>query len=529
MRIASVLSVLLLAACIDVEETYTLNPDGSGKVSYTIVFKNQNPFEENKNPDKAIKKTVQEEIERAQGVDAWKDISYEKLDDGRFKIQATAYFKDIAQLKLHRTGFSSTKLSVTRDKDAMKIEFKPEEKGGGDKPKPMTDEEIAQKVKETKEQYEQMKPMMATMFAKLREKVTVRLPGAIGQASNFKAEGDRTATLTIEGKKLVAAFDSMLSDEAWLAEQFKSGRNIERDGPKLDDSINEKIFGQKGPVMVTTAGELKPQFDFAQEVRQAQEGFETMLKSLNLTAPPAPPASGGNFKSLAVMGVQHVYADDSMGGFRPFNGAQGMALSLVGEFNGAVLQVKGGKIEKAVADDGSSLLGENDWDREIHFPNLSEDKTKVMFEVRLARPGEAVKGLKEVSGSIEYVVGGKTKPVDIGVSEFKAGTKGKEFEAVVEKLEDSEWNEGHQELSLKLGIGSEQVQSVKFYDDQGIELKAQPGGSMTMNDEVTLSFLVKGKFPAQGKIVVTVFEDLKAYRVPFSLSNLDLLGKLRKE
>jgi hypothetical protein len=389
----------------------------------------------------------------------------------------------------------------------------------------LSDEEVKEKVKQTKEQYEQMKPMMTTMFSKLREKVTVKLPGAIGQASNFKTEGDRTASLTMEGKNLIAAFDSMMTDEKWLTEQFKSGRNIERDGPKLDDSINEKIFGQKGPVLVATKGELKAQFDYVQEVKEAQEGMDAMMKKLALIAPPVPAATGGEFKSLTVMGVQHVYADDSMGGFRPFNGAQGMALSLVGEFNGAVLQVKGGKLEKATADDGSSLLAENEWERDIHFPNLSEDKTKVMFEIRLARPGKDVKGLTEVSGSLEYVVGGKTKPVDIGLSEFKAGAKGKEFEAVIEKVENSEWNEGHQELSLKLALEATSVQSVKIYDDRGVELKTQPGGTMTMTGEVTMGFQLKGKFPEKGKVVVVVFEDLKAYKVPFKLSNLDLLGR----
>ncbi len=150
MKYLFIVPALFLAACIDVDETYTLNPDGSGKVSFTLVYKPMNPFEKEKDPARQLKKAVQEEMDKAQGVDAWKDISYERLEDGRFKIQATAYFKDLTQLKLHKGGAKMPPLTATIDQGVLKIQIQPQEREEAAKPEPLSDEEVAKRVKEAK-------------------------------------------------------------------------------------------------------------------------------------------------------------------------------------------------------------------------------------------------------------------------------------------------------------------------------------------------------------------------------------------
>ncbi|HLG42745.1 MAG TPA: hypothetical protein VI643_05220 [Planctomycetota bacterium] len=43
-------ALVVLVGCIDIDETVTLNPDGSGKVTYTLIGKPMNPFQEEKDP-----------------------------------------------------------------------------------------------------------------------------------------------------------------------------------------------------------------------------------------------------------------------------------------------------------------------------------------------------------------------------------------------------------------------------------------------------------------------------------------------
>ena len=51
------------------------------------------------------------------------------------------------------------------------------------------------------------------------------------------------------------------------------------------------------------------------------------------------------------------------------------------------------------------------------------------------------------------------------------------------------------------------------------------GGSWSSGNETSKSLTIKGKFPAKGRIVVRVYDDLKEYEIPFKIENVDLLGR----
>jgi hypothetical protein len=361
-----------------------------------------------------------------------------------------------------------------------------------------------------------MKPMAAAVLSKMKDKVILHLPAKAADSTNFKADGDRSASITFDGSRLLELMDKMMTDEAFLAEQLKGGG---------EEAMAEKIFGQKGPIKVVTVGDAKPQFDYAAEVKQAKDGYDAMIEKLKLTAPPA---AGGDVKSIKVAGIQYVYADESFGGFRPFNSSPGIGLSLVADLPGAVLKIKGGKVEKAVTDDGQDLVAEDTWGRDINFPNLSDDKSRALFEVRLKLPGDKARALAEVSGTLEYIVAGKTKEVDLGFTEFKAGAKGKELGASIEKLGPSSWKEGSQELTLQLALDREAVASIHLYDGKGAEIKTQDGGYSGSEGQVSFTFVADGAFPDKGKIVVKRYDDLKTFKSGFKLTQVDLLGHPKK-
>ena len=76
-------TVLLgLCGCLQTTDEFYINPDGSGKVIHEALL---TPVDIGSGlsmtPEEKLNNIVQDELERARGVDAWKDISYDETQD----------------------------------------------------------------------------------------------------------------------------------------------------------------------------------------------------------------------------------------------------------------------------------------------------------------------------------------------------------------------------------------------------------------------------------------------------------------
>jgi hypothetical protein len=321
----------------------------------------------------------------------------------------------------------------------------------------------------------------------------------------------------------------MFADDQWMRETIQAKGGIMDEGPNMDAKANEILFGQKGPIRAVMGAPRKPLFDYGTEMAAAKAGYPALLKRLGMaSALPAKPATGEGFKSVKVGGVRIVRFSDSDQGIRPFNYDSGYTLALVGQLPGAVLEVKGGKLEKAVSLAGDDLLPKRDWDRKISFPGLSKDKTAVIFEVKVSLPGEKTKGFKEISGKLEYVVAGGSKKVDLGFTGFKAGTQGKAFGAVIKSLEESKWEKGHEVLTLELQLASDAIKTTQFLDGQGIPLNVSRQSTMSSGNNMVAGYDIEGKFPENGTIVMEIFDDLKRFEIPFFVNDISLTGQSLK-
>ena len=200
-------------------------------------------------------------------------------------------------------------------------------------------------------------------------------------------------------------------------------------------------------------------------------------------------------------------------------------LALVAQFDGAVREVTGGELSQAIADTGESLLPARDWDRKISFPRLSKDKTVVIYELKLKQPTPAVQGLKELSGHIDYLTGGATKLVDLGLTAFSVGATGTEYAAAVKSVGTDKWNKEKETLELELHVPKYLIKAVTFFDDSGAKLTTTSGSTMGNDNYTTLGYSLTNKFPARGRIEVEVFTDLQKHTVPFSLADISLLGR----
>ena len=525
----SAVLALALAGCLDLDEEYSINPDGSGKVKIKCAVAPMRFGPGKKSPEELLKADVRETLEKCAGVDAWTDVTAVLRDDGKVAFSGTAYFKDFSKLKLTIMGVSSSMLKsvIARDGGAVTVTVTPEQRESppADPVKP-TEEQIQAKIKQERAKYLQSKPMIETFLKEAKVSTRFILPGTLGEVRCFKKVGANTVEIKMDGATLLAAIDGLMKDDAFLRKTVESGHDIDKSGPPLDDAMMEKLFGQKGPIKASTSGALAPVFDYEAEAGKAREAMAELTAKYGAAPTAIAPPAGAGLKSVAVAGVQWVHAANDERGITPFSkGRPSLTVAITAELGGSALAAKEGKLLKALTDTGEDLLPREEFEREIHFPRLSEDKTAITFDVPLLLPGPKAAGIKEISGTLVYTVADKTIDVDLGIHMFAKGAKGKAHEA---EIENAEAGDEGAEVSLKIALAMDAIASIDFFDDKGMKLPSTRQGYSSSGDESTIQFGIKGKLPKKGKIVAKLYDEPKTYEAPFKITDIDLLGRAKK-
>ena len=517
-----------MAGCVETKDEYTLNPDDTGKVKHEAVFQpvNLNLNNDTKpSPAEELKTAVRQELEKAEGIEAWSDVKFVRDADNRVHFTGTAYFRDIAKLKFHNNGFHSSILLPSWKDGVLELKSEPAQPKKSKKI-PQTDAEMMQAIANARSQYQQAKPMMTGIFGAMKADMSFRLPGPVTESSNFQRDPNGNLRVAFTGAKLVEIMDQLLADDTRLREQLKAGHDVMKDGPAMGLEMNQQLFGEAKPVRATVATTVKPQFDFAVEVAAAKKEMPAIFKAIGSTPPvPVAPATSGVLKNVTVGGVRWVRTANQKRGIRPFNWDEGYTLSIIAELPGSALKVTQGELEKAEADNGTDLLPEKEWDRKINFATLSEDKTAAVFDIKLVSPPDAVKGFKEIAGHITYLVGEKTKKVDAGFTELTEGAAGKELDATIKSIKPNHWEKTATDIELKIAGNRETVKSVEILNAAGQALETKISSTMEMNTQTTFTLTVKSAVPKDGRIVLEVYEGLEQFDAPFVLKNTSLLGQ----
>ena len=534
---AGLFALALLAGCFETKQEFTLNPDGSGKVVHESTFQNVTFSSKNETPEQQLKQAIGDVIKRTKGVDAWRDVSFKLLDDGRIQFKGTAYFKNLTALEFpnqtmlefewvnggNGTGTLSLRNKKSNEPDGRVAAAKSMDLGK------LSPEERARKIKEERAKFQQMKPMMAGVFGAMRHEVVFHLPGQPGESSNFTKDASGALALQFDGAKLLSAMDALMNDDAWLAKN--AGNLGGQEAPAMDERMSALMFGGKGPVRATVKGLASAAFDYDAEVAAAREEFAAVQQQLNpgpVTAVLAPPAQGGELKSLKVMGVRLVREADESREIQPFGNGAGYTLSLLAELPGSVMAMTDEcTLDKALADDGSDLLPESEFSRKIHFPKLTTEKSSVLFEVEMKLPASPVLGLREVSGHLQYKVAGPLKELELSFAKLAAGTKAKELGAEIESVKAGGDGDKAQTMELKLAIEPDTLKAL--YLEVGktkTELKQRGYGGG--NGTYTYTYESETGFPAKSRLVAEIYDQLQTFDVPFKLENITLLGEPAK-
>jgi hypothetical protein len=285
-----------LSACLERKQTGVLNPDGSGKITME-TFVAVPPAEPGAPPPPDAltyaRQVATQIVQTSRGIDAWKDVSYDKAADGRAHVVGTCYFPDINKLQLD----NPIPFSWTRDAAGNYTLSLKAESGQTPPGQPaMTDAQVVAAVSQGKAQYGEFRPMLQTTLAPLKVNASLTLPGKIAKSNVFDVSGGNTVSLAFDGKQVLGAMDKIMADDKALGDAIRAGRQPDAD----QNLLLEQIFGKKGPVAVTVSGANAPQFDYRAEVAAAKSGEAGMYRRLGIDpTPPAPqqtpgPAQGGN-------------------------------------------------------------------------------------------------------------------------------------------------------------------------------------------------------------------------------------------
>jgi hypothetical protein len=198
----AIVSAIALTGCLKSNQTYTLYPDGSGKVEMKFTFLGMmaqmikaggpqgmgggdegGPGGGQKiDPYDAVKKNFSGKI-------YWANLHTEDGADGSYSVYGTGYFDDVNQLKPDKGTISWTKNADGGNTFEITQETPDELKGmGGDD---------AKKTPEQKQQEAQMKAMMKGMLAGFEMKIAVVMPGAVKSAEGMTPGEGRNAQVSM--------------------------------------------------------------------------------------------------------------------------------------------------------------------------------------------------------------------------------------------------------------------------------------------------------------------------------------------
>jgi len=290
---AIVLSAALAAGCFEGKADFTFNPDGSGKVVGEILFPTRPPwlpvrrtFGKTDTPppplstEDEMKECVTQIIKRSSGIDAWKDVSFERAADGRVRLKATLYFKDLTKVRFYPDDRS--RLTFGPDGTNALLLILSRAKPVAEPPKPshpVTPEDAAKRMKDMRERYAQAKAAVTIELALLKVNLAFRTPGTLEEARGLEQQGT-TLSYAIEGPKIAQAMDAQMADGTYLKQLILAGKSA-----TAKDMMNEKVFGLKGEVWARWKEPFKARFDYPAEANAARKAQPQMMLKLGLDKP----------------------------------------------------------------------------------------------------------------------------------------------------------------------------------------------------------------------------------------------------
>jgi hypothetical protein len=196
---------------------------------------------------------------------------------------------------------------------------------------------------------------------------------------------------------------------------------------------------------------------------------------------------------------------------------EGLMLSLFGELDSNILDIRNVKTEKVVLEDGTQLTHEQI--REHGFPiTLGRDKKSFAFHVDLDI--KRMTNIKHLSGEFEIVrAAGEANEVTSGLLEDSPKSKENKIEISVEVAQP--WMGGR--YYVLLIDNAENILELTVLDEKGNELKQTDPFSIFGEKHDRVKVYVKKKTGDSFAIKLKRASKLQVERIPFALENINLM------
>jgi hypothetical protein len=276
---------LLFFGCLDVEQRYTLNPDGSGKVAVDARMIEWGLDENDENFRNDLRQKIKGYLEGAEGVDAWRDVTY-SFEESKIHFKGTAYFPDLAKLKSSDFSLGNIAMeslaggdkAVTLDMNTNSEASMTSSSDGEDNTATLTPEEIQHQIDSLKENWETMKGMMGMVLNEMVIKTSVNLPGAPHDVSGFTSNGS-TIAYEFHGEAMLNAMDTLMTNPEMLRQQVES---------KSDDDMKarmQSLIFPNGEPRALFSGNAQPSFNYKAESAAAKKEHAKIMKGLSAPEP----------------------------------------------------------------------------------------------------------------------------------------------------------------------------------------------------------------------------------------------------
>jgi hypothetical protein len=302
----------LVSGCVEITQIITLNPDGRGKMKIEVVTAAFNDLaftggfggdaggKKVKTLDEIKKDGIGGFISSKAGLKAWKDLAVEWTKDGRLRMTGTCYFDRLDDLDASPAKGGKDPLDVKpansfgnsfkfkRDKDgtlhitgASKSKSKDglmPFKDGDDEPDlaKMNDQELDTYLLKQRVEYQKVKPLLNMMFADLKLKTVLHLPGEVVKHKGFKKDDAGTVSQVIDGNEFMTVLKKFVTQDnaSWK-------KLIKSNNPKGMMALLGPMAMYEDP-NVTVQKLTGPLFDFDAEVRAAQAAYPALRKALGI-------------------------------------------------------------------------------------------------------------------------------------------------------------------------------------------------------------------------------------------------------
>lgn len=495
--VATALASVLLSGCQE-RQTYTLNPDRSGKVVYEYHAGKELRDNGRLNVlDKLLNKTNA-------GVEVWTDVSLEHRN-GDAIFRGTALFPDINKVNVGYLDTPPLKPVWTVSEGTAVLKLRPSfsAASAAASPGPLTEEQIASEIEALRN-----KPVIPPFtneeeFKKIRLEYVLHLPGEVIEQTNFTAGDDGSLSLVVTGESYIRAAKTLLTNEAELREVVLAG---EKAKAKTHAKLCREMIGTEAGITAKIKLNNKPAFDYAAEVAAAKENYLDMMAKLGLYWTDIPENMPLRFKSITPSRVD------------------GKTIRYKVKRPRKAISYNGGLIFRMVAEDGTLVLPHPGVSQKIKPFGGAGAQLIINFPENLPA---GTRTLKEVLGTVWYTMA-DAKTFGLGFKEAAEGAKGTALDARIFSVSTEKILNGKERTKLVVGVKipegamlySTSMRWPKEANKVGREIwhgrKQLPDGYQGR----TFSF--DGSLDCKPTFTAVVWENFERFVVPFRLTDVPL-------